>query len=121
EVIRRLVEEEQVRASRECSRQRRARQLSTGERPQRTIELVVREAEAADGRGSAITPCPSARVLELRLRLGVAPQRDVVVRAVRHRVLEPPELSLEVEQVASAGECVLAERDVEVEWRALVV
>jgi len=41
-------------------------------------------------------------MLEPRLRVGVAPKGDVVVRASRHCLLEAPELRLRVEQVARA-------------------
>ena len=83
EVVRRLVEEEEIRASRKSARERRARQLPAGERAERPVELVVGEAEAAHGRCGAIAPGPAARVLEPGLRLRVAPQRRVVVRRRR--------------------------------------
>ena len=51
----------------------------------------------------------AARVLEPRLRLGVAVERRLVVVALGHRLLEPPELVLERDEVARAGEHVLAQ------------
>jgi hypothetical protein len=60
-------------------------------------------------------------VLEPRLRLGVAAKRGLVVRALRHRGLQAPELGLDLEQVAGTRQRVLAERDVELERRSLVV
>ena len=88
EVVRRLVEEEQVRAARESARERGTGQLAAGERPERSVEIVVGEAEAANGRGRSVAPCPTACVLESRLRLCVPPQCRCVVRAFRHRFLE---------------------------------
>ena len=121
EVVRRLVEEEEIRASRKSARERRARQLSAGERAERPVELVVGEAEAAHRRCGAIAPGPSARVLEPGLRLRVAPQRRIAVVSVGHRLLEPAQLFLDLEQVTSARERVLAQADVELERRSLVV
>jgi hypothetical protein len=47
-------------------------------------------------------------MFEPRLRLAVAAHRHVGVLALRHRLLEPPELVLEGEQVGRTGEDVLA-------------
>ena len=121
EVVRRLVEQEQVGAARERASERGARQLAARERPERAVEVVVGEPEPAHGSGRAVAPCPSSRVLEPGLRLGVAAKRRLVVRALGHRGLQAPELALDLEQVAGAGERVLAERDVELERRPLVV
>ncbi len=121
EVVRRLVEEEQVGVAAERARERGARQLAAGERPQRTVEIVVREAEPAqDGRG-VVAPAVAAGVLEPRLRLGVAVERRLVVRAAGHRLLEPRELLLGRDEVARAGEDVLAQRHRLLERRPLVV
>ena len=103
EVVRRLVEEEEIRASGKSARERRARQLSAGERAERPVELVVGEAEAAHRRCGAVAPGPSARVLEPGLRLGIAPERRVAVVTVRHRLLEPSQLVLDLEQVTRAA------------------
>ena len=121
EVVRRLVEQEQVGAARERAGERRAGQLPAGERAERPVEIVVGEAEPAHGRRCPVAPGPATRVLELRLRLRVPAQRRRVVRALRHRLLEATELGLDVEEVARAGERVLAQRDVELERWALVV
>jgi hypothetical protein len=43
------------------------------------------------------------------------------VRAAGHRLLEPPQLLLECDEVARAGEDVLAQRQVAFEGRSLVV
>ena len=121
EVVRRLVEEEQVGTACERACQRRARQLSAGERAERTVEVVLDEPEAAHRGRRAVAPRPAARVLEPRLRFGVAAEGRVVVCAFGHRGLKAPELVLDLEQVARAGQRVLAQRDVELERRALVV
>ena len=90
EVIRRLVEEEQVGAPGESPRERGARQLAARERAERPVEVVVREPEPANGGGSVVAPCPAAGVLEPRLSIGVQAKRLLVVRASGHRLLESP-------------------------------
>src|SRR5579859_3863534 len=50
EVVRRLVEEEQVGVAAEGARERRARQLAARERPQLPVEVVVGEAQTAQHR-----------------------------------------------------------------------
>ena len=82
EVVRRLVEEEQVGAAGESARERGARQLAARERAERPVEVVLGEAEPADGGGGVVAPRPAAGVLEPRLRVGVAPERRLVVRAL---------------------------------------
>ena len=89
EVVRRLVEEEQVGVATERARERRARQLAAGERVEQAVEIGVREAEAARDRADALAPRVAAGVLEPRLRLGVATQRLRAVVAGGHRLLEP--------------------------------
>ena len=84
EVVRRLVEQQQVGVGRERAGERGAGQLSAGERVERAVEVGVREPEPADDRRGAVAPGPAACVLEPRLRLAVAPQR----RGVRGR--RPP-------------------------------
>ena len=103
EVVRRLVEEQQVGPAGKSARERRARQLSAGERAQRAVELVLREPEATHGRRGAVAPGPTAGVLEARLRFGVAPERRVVVRALRHRLLERSQVGLHLEQIPRAA------------------
>jgi hypothetical protein len=88
EVVRRLVEQQQIGTAGQSPRQRRSRQLAARERAERPVEVVVREAEPADGGGRAIAPGPASRVLELRLGVRVAAKRRLVVRALRHRRLE---------------------------------
>ena len=68
EMVRRLVEQQQVGLRGECPRERRARQLAARERVQRPVEVGVGEAEPAHDRGRAVAPVVAARVLEPRLR-----------------------------------------------------
>ena len=60
-------------------------------------------------------------MLEARLRLRVAVQRRLRVVALRHRLLESPQLVLERDELARAGEHVLAQRQILLERRPLVV
>ncbi len=121
QVVRRLVEEQEVGLARQDTRKGSSRHLASGERAERPVEVVLGEAEAAHRRCGVVAPAPAARVLEPRLSVGVPPKRDVVVCASRHRLLEAPELGLRLEQVARARERVLAECEIELERRALVV
>ena len=81
EVVRRLVEQQQVGVAGERARQRGACQLAAGEGSQRTVEVALREAEPAQRRRRSVAPGVAARVLEARLGLRVAPQDRVVVVA----------------------------------------
>jgi hypothetical protein len=121
EVVRRLVEEEQVGAARERARERGARQLAAGEGLEAAIEDGVGEAEAAEDGGRVVAPAVAARVLEPRLRLAVAAQRLRRVVAGGHRLLEPAQLALGLDEVGRAGERVLAQRQAAEPRRALVV
>ena len=103
EVVRRLVEQQQVGVAGERAGQRGARQLAAGEGRQRPVEVALREAEPAQRRRRPVAPGVAAGVLEPRLGLGVAPQRRLVVVAGRHRLLEPGQLLLGLDQVARAA------------------
>ena len=81
QMVRRLVEQEQVGSARERASERRARQLSARERAEGAVEGVVGEPEPTHRSGGAIAPGPSSRVLEPGLRLRVAAKRGLVVRA----------------------------------------
>ena len=83
EVVRRLVEQQQVGVGRQRARERGARQLAAGERVERPVEIGVAEPEAAEDRCGTVAPGPAARVLEPRLRLAVAAQRRRRVVASR--------------------------------------
>ena len=119
EVVRRLVEQQQVGLGGERAGERAARELAAGEGLQRAVEVGVGEPEAVDDRARALAPAVAAGGLEARVDVGVAVERRLV--AGRHRRLEAPELLLELERLAAAGEHVLAQRDVALARRALVV
>ncbi len=72
EVVRRLVEEQEVWVAAERACQRGARQLAAGERCRAAGRGRRREAEAAGDRVEPLAPGVAARVLEPRLRLAVA-------------------------------------------------
>ncbi len=121
QVVRRLVEEQEVRVARERACQRRPRELAARERVQRPVELVVGEAETAHEAGGPLAPAPATRVLEPRLRPRVALHRRRGVIAARHRLLEAAELLLEHHEVAGAGEHVVTQRQRAPSRRPLVV
>ena len=110
EVVRRLVEQQQVRVAAERARERRARQLAAGERVEQAVEIRLAEAEAARDRADALAPVVAAGVLEPRLRLRVAAERLRAVLARRHRLLQLPQLLLDRDEVGGAGEDVIAQR-----------
>ena len=102
EVVRRLVEQQQVGIARERTAERGARQLAARERRELSVEVVVVKAEATQHRRGAVTPVPAAGVLEPGLRLAVAAHRRVVVHPARHRLFELPELLLDPDQIGGA-------------------
>ena len=83
EVVRRLVEQQQVGLGGERARQRGPRQLAARERRERPVEVGVGEAEAAHDGGGAVAPVVAARMLEPALRRRVARERPRVVRRRR--------------------------------------
>src|SRR2546422_4654103 len=101
-MIRGLVEQQEIGIAAERARKRRPRELAPGKRFQLTVELLVRETEAAHDRSCALTPVVPARMLEPRLRLAVAANRGGVVIAGCHRPLESSQLFFERDQVARA-------------------
>ena len=121
EMVRRLVEQQEIRIAAERARQRRARELAARERLELAVELLVGEAEARARRRSRARASRSRR----HARAGPAPprtaNRGVVVISGRHRLLEAPELLLQRDQVAGSGEHVVAQRQAPLERRALVV
>ena len=121
EVVRGLIEQQQVGVAAERTRKRGTCQLAAGERLQPAVEMLVAKTEAAQDRRRALAPVVASRMLEPRLRLAVAAHRRVGVIALRHRLFEPPELVLEREQVGCAGEDVLAQAQPALERRPLVV
>src|SRR5581483_6233469 len=121
EVVRRLVEQEEVGVPRQRTGERRARQLAAREGVQAPVELVVCEPEPAQRGQRALAPRVPSCVLEPSLRRRVAPQGLLAVRPARHRGLEPAQLLLQLDEVACARERVLPQRDPERERRPLVV
>jgi hypothetical protein len=89
-MVRRLVEQEQVGIAGERPSQRSAGELAARERLERPVEVVVGEAQAAEGRRGALPPGPATGVLEPGLRLAVAAQCRRGVVAAGHSLLEPP-------------------------------
>ncbi len=108
EVVRRLVQEQQIRVAGERARQRGARQLAARERVERAVEVGLGEPKPADDARRALSPGVAAGVLEPRLRRRVAVERRGVVGACRHGAFELAQLLLERDQVGGAGEHVLA-------------
>ena len=120
EVVRRLVEQQQVRVAGERAGKRGARELAAGERLQRAVEVVlVVEAQAAHHRGRAVAPGPAAGVVQARLRARVRVEGGLV--AVGHRLREARQVLLDGDEVRAAAEDVVAQREVAVARRALVV
>ncbi len=68
-----------------------------------------------------VTPAVPAGVLEARLRLSVGGEGRLVVGAARHRLLERGKLLLDGHQLARPGQHVLAQAEVALARRALVV
>ena len=121
EVVRRLVQQQQIGIAAERARERRARQLAAGERLQLAVEVLLGKTKPAQDRGGALAPVVAARVFEPRLRLRVAAHGRVPVFAAGHGLLEAAQLLLECDQVRGAREHVLAQRQPLLERRPLVV
>jgi hypothetical protein len=119
EVVRRLVEQQQVGLGGERPGERCARELAAGEGLQGAVEVRVDEPEAVDDRACALAPAVAAGGLEARVHVAVAVERGLV--AGGHGRLEAAELLLELERLAAAGQDVLAQRDAALARRALVV
>ena len=121
EVVGGLVEQQQVGVAGQRAGERGAGQLAAAERLEAAVEVLVAEAEAVQRGVDALAPGVAAGVLEPRLRAGVGVERGAVGGALGHRVLELGEPRLEVEQVLGAGQHVVAQAEVAVARRALVV
>ena len=121
EVVGRLVEEQQVGPAGESACERGAGQLSAGEGLEPAVEIGVGEPEPAQDRRGVVAPAVAARVLEPGLRLAVAPQRLRCVVAAGHRLLQPAQLALGLDEVRRARKRVLAEREAGEPRRPLVV
>ena len=121
EVVRGLVEQEQVGLDGERPREGGPRELAAGEGLELPVEIRVAKAEPSRRACRMIAPAPAARVLEPRLRVGVAAERLLVVGTAGHLALELTQLFLQREQVSRAGEHVLPERQLAISRRPLVV
>ena len=133
EVVGGLVEQQHVRVRGQRARERGARQLPAGERVQRTLQVVLREAQPACHHRRAVAPQVAAERLQARLRAGVAvEQRFVLLRlpsplpglaraGCLHTPLQLRQLTLGRELLRAAREHVLAQRDPALARRALVV
>ena len=120
EMVRGLVEEQQVGAGGERAGERGAGQLAAGEGRERAVGVLGAEAEAAQDFEDFVAPAVAAAGFEARLGGRVGGHR-LFRGAARHLALEPGELGLGVEHVAAAGEDVVAELGLGVARRALVV
>ena len=121
EVVGGLVEQQQVRIAGEGARKRAASELAAAEGAEGTVEVGVLEAETAHRGHRLLAPVVAAGVLEPRLRAGVPVEGGVVALTLRHLGLELLELAFEGEQVAAALKDVLAEAEVQLPRRPLVV
>ncbi len=108
EMVRRLVEEQQVGIAAESAGERGSRELSTGERGQPALEIRRRETQVSRDRVEPFAPGVAAGMLEPTLALRVASQRGCLVIACGHRLLEAAELLLGRAQVGRTREDVVA-------------
>ena len=84
EVVRRLVEQQQVGVGAERAAERGARQLAAGERPQRPVEVVAPRSRALEA------PMPRARASSSRRRARAAPASPSSGAASARRDRPPP-------------------------------
>src|SRR6266545_1646355 len=121
EVVRRLVEEQQVGVASERARERGPRQLAARERLERAVEVFLAEAEAAHDGADPLAPVVAAGVLQASLSSRVEGEGLRAVVAVRHRVLQASQLLLGRDEVGRAREDVFAQREAAQERGPLVV
>ena len=122
EVVRGLVEQQQVRMAGEGAAERGARELAARERVEAALEVGVGEAEAAQHARSR----GRARRSRRRARAAPAPRRSGAGSPgawspVGHRLLQPAQLVLGGDEVGGARERVLAQRLAGEARRPLVV
>ena len=120
-MVRGLVEEQQVGVAGERPGERGARQLAAGEGRKPPIELLVGEAEAVERPDCPRAPVPATRVLQAGLGARVAVEERAFVGPLGHLELDAAEVLLERDQVAAAGEDVVAQAEISLARRALVV
>ena len=121
EVVRRLVEQQQVGLRREHARERRAGQLHARERSERPVGVFDLEAQAAQDFLEARPPGVAADRFELGLRVCVRAQDVVGVLARGHAALEVAQAILGGVHVGQALADVGAERVRAGDRRSLVV
>ena len=121
QVVGGLVQQQQVGLAGERAGQRAARQLTAGEGGQRAIQVLVAKAQAVHGRQRLVAPAVAAAQLEPLLRPRVGRQRLVAAVALGHRLLQPGQLGLQRHRLHRAREHVVAQRQVALARRALVV
>ena len=119
-MVRRLVEQEDVRVTCERPSQRGARQFSAGEGRERSAEVAIRETQTTDDPGDALPPGIAAGMLEARLCIGVPMQRVSAVVSPGHRFLEAPQLPLGGE-ARCAREGILEQRQAALRRGTLIV
>ena len=88
---------------------------------QRPVEVVLGEPEPPHDGHRPAAPVISAGVLQPRLGGRIVVQRRLIGASGCHRLLEPRELALQLDEVRAAGEHVVAEGQIAVPRRALVV
>ena len=120
QVVGRLVQQEEVRLRRQCAGERRAGQLPARERGEVAVELVHLEPEPAHGLARLVAPSVAACDLEAGLGVRVRGQGGVA-GVGRHPLLQLSQPALDLEHPAQAADDVVAERQIEVARRALVV
>ncbi len=101
EVIRRLVEEQQIRRLQQQPRQPQPRQLAAGERRRGQTHLLVGEAQAVEARVNAMTDRVAARRLHacLQRRLTLHQPLQLSPSRVGHRVVDLVELPVQPVQL----------------------
>ena len=121
EVVRRLVEEQEVGVAREGPGERGPRELAAGEGAEVPVEVGVGEAEAGEPARDLVAPRVAARVLELGLGARVRVERRVLDVALGHPAFELGEPRLDVEELGARREDVVAQGHPALARRALVV
>src|SRR5213076_2838682 len=85
------------------------------------VQVGLGEAEAAYHGHCALAPRVAAGVLEARLSARVGVEGRLLVIAIGHALLEPRELLLERDQIGTAAQHVVAQAQVALTRRPLVV
>ena len=121
EVVRRLVQQQQVGAGGKRAGERGPGQLAAGEGREPALGRLLAEAEAGEDGEHVVSPAVAATGFEPLLRRCVGAHRLLVGLAPPHRLLEAGQLGLGLLHVGAAGEDVIAEGDLGVTRGSLVV